>query len=147
MLFRLKHACGTFQQSMDVLLRKTKSAIWSCLFRWHRHFLANARRTYRLCSKFIDVIIRRRVALNQKKCQIFTYSIDYLGHVIRTGRLEISTRKKNAISRLEHPTNVPELRSFLELCNTFCCFVLHFTRVFVSRNKSFVKVNGRLLTD
>lgn len=53
------------------------------------------------------------VVLKLKKFALFTNSVDYLGHVIRSGLLEIANHTTVAVGELKVPKTVTELRSFL----------------------------------
>lgn len=61
-----------------------------------------------------------------KKCPFSTETVDYLGHVIRPGKLEVAFHTTAAIDGLKHPTKVTELRYLLGLCNVFPSFVPNF---------------------
>lgn len=45
--------------------------------------------------------------------------MNYLGHVIQHDRPIISTKATEEIGGLEHPTNVPSLKSFPDPCDKF----------------------------
>lgn len=52
--------------------------------------------------------------------------MDYLGQVIRPGKIATSDKETDAIRGLMQLTNVTELKSFLGLCNVFHRFVPNF---------------------
>lgn len=56
-----------------------------------------------------------RVTLNLKKGEIFKMGKDFLGNVVRQGRLEVSTWTIDAICRLKQPSTLLKLWSFLGL--------------------------------
>lgn len=75
------------------------------------------------------------VTLNRKKPEFSTNCIDYLGHVTRPARLEVSTRATDAICELKFLTTVTKLRSLSGLCLVFRQFVPKFARVAAPLNK------------
>lgn len=84
------------------------------------------------------------MTFNSKKCEIFTNCIHHLGHVICPECVEGSTRKIDAVQRINHPTILWELRTFHGLCNVFRRFVPNFDNVVAPRNKKLRK--GHLQT-
>lgn len=77
--------------------------------------------------------------MNLKKFEFFTNRIDYLGHGIHPGHLEVSTETIVAIRRLEYPTAVTEIRSLLGLCHAFCRAVPNSTRAAALLNEKLPK--------
>lgn len=58
-----------------------------------------------------------------KKRKFFAETIDYLGHIIWPGRLELAEHITDDVAKLEHPSILTELCSFLSLCNIIRRFV------------------------
>lgn len=79
--------------------------------------------------KVLTLLHDAGVTLQLKKCKFFTETINYLGHVIRPRRLDISSHTTDAIRGLKALTSLTELRSFLGLCNVFRRFVPNFARL------------------
>ena len=57
------------------------------------------------------------LSLKLKKCHFFAETVDYLGHVIRPGRLGVAKKNTTALQKAPIPRTQTELRSFLGLCN------------------------------
>lgn len=78
---------------------------------------------------------------------LHTTCIKYHGHVIaiRPWRVEVSTRTIDAVSGLEQPNSLTELRTFLEMCNIFLRFVPKFACIAAPIIKKLCKF--QLLTD
>ncbi len=66
------------------------------------------------------------VSLKLKKSDFFTQSVNYLGHVIRPGRISLAEKNTQALSEFKHPSAQTELRSFLGICNVYRRFVPNF---------------------
>ena len=64
-----------------------------------------------------------------KKCKFFTTTVEYLGHIIKPGRLEIDQVNKQSLRQAKPPTTKSELRAFLGLCNVYTRFIDNFTNV------------------
>jgi hypothetical protein len=69
----------------------------------------------------LDAVLHRLysagLSLNLKQCKFFQESVDYLGHVIRPGKLAVAEKNTKALKTARPPTTQSELRSFLGLCN------------------------------
>jgi hypothetical protein len=69
------------------------------------------------------------LSLKLKKCHFFKDAVDYLGHVIRPGRLEVADRNTDALKEAKLPKTQTELKSFLGLCNVYRHFVARFSAI------------------
>jgi hypothetical protein len=67
------------------------------------------------------------LSLKLKKCHFFSDTVDYLGHVLRPGRLGVAEKNTTALRTAPLPRTQTELRSFLGLCNVYRRFVPHFS--------------------
>lgn len=74
-----------------------------------------------------------------KECLLFAEKTNYLGHVIRPGRLETSEVTTAAVCELKHSTTETELRSFSGLCSVFHRFVPNVSKVEIPLNKKLRK--------
>lgn len=66
----------------------------------------------------LRMLLDAEVTLKLNNCQLFTDKIDYLGHIMRPGRLEAGIHTPDAIRGLKEPTIVTELRWLLGLCKS-----------------------------
>ena len=69
------------------------------------------------------------VSFKLTKCDFFTKSANYLGHVIQQGRLSLAEKNIQALREAKHPTTQTEARSFLGICNVYRRFVPNFVQV------------------
>lgn len=69
------------------------------------------------------------VSLKLPKCNFFETSVDYLGHVVRPGKVEVATRNFEAMKQSQAPANQTYLRCFLRICKVYRRFVPNFSQV------------------
>ena len=83
--------------------------------------------------KDVEVILQalqqEGFSLKLKKCKFFEDSVEYLGHIIRPGELQVHPKNFKALSEATTPRTQTELRSFLEMCNVYRRFVYHFAKI------------------
>ena len=77
--------------------------------------------------------------MNMRKCNFFSKTVDYLGHVIRPGRLAVAEKNISAVREATYPRTQTELRSFLGTCNVYRRFVPNFAHVAAPLNQLLTK--------
>lgn len=71
------------------------------------------------------LLIEAGVTLKLRTCECFTNSIDYLGHLICPGRLEVANHATDARPVLKKPTTKTIIPSFIVLFRTFSALRHH----------------------
>lgn len=106
MPFGMKNAPGMFQRVIEVILAtvKCKYALiyWGdviIFLKTSGEFLTHVASVLRLLSK-------AGVKLKLKKCHFFTETIDYFGHVITQGKLDLASHAPDANHGIIEPTKV-----------------------------------------
>ena len=61
-----------------------------------------------------------------RKCQVFPESIQYLGHIIKEGKISADRSKLDKIREWPFPQTGNEMPSFLGLCNYYSSLIPHF---------------------
>lgn len=69
------------------------------------------------------------VTLKPAKCHLFEQKVDYLGHVVLPGKLQVAQKKVALLKECKYPTNRSEMRTFFRLCNIYRRFFPKFARV------------------
>ena len=129
MPFGLTNAPASFQRALDMILTNYK---WkTCLVYLDDIivFSNSIEEHIRHVDEILDCLKRSGITLKIKKCKFFTKSVEYLGHIIRPGRLEIDHAHTASLKEALPPKNKSELRSFLGLCNVYRRFVHRFSHV------------------
>ena len=139
MPFGLRNAPGTFQRAIDVILAQVRWQYSLVYLDDIVVFSKTGEEHIDHVRSVLSLLADAGVTLKLKKCFFFTDKIDYLGHVIRPGKLQIAEHTTDAIRQLQAPTNLTELRSFLGLCNVFRRFVPNFARIAAPLNRKLRK--------
>ena len=135
MPFGLCNAPATFQRAMDILLAGLR---WkSCLVYLDDIIVFSRTAEEHLVhvKEILEKLQDAGVSLKLKKCRFFAETVDYLGHVVRPGLLEVATKNTAAIDGFEEPKTQTHLRSFLGVCNVYRRFVPNFAQVSAPLNE------------
>jgi len=65
--------------------------------------------------------------LHSGKCKFFQESVEYLGHVIYPGGLEVQQTKMEVIACIPRPMDVSRVYAFMGLANYYCKYVKSFS--------------------
>lgn len=135
MPFGLTNAPASFQRAMDILLSpfQCKSCIVylydTIIFSktWKDHF-----------EHVEDILIALEgacVKLKHRKCELFVEKIKYLGHIVRTGSIEVDQARMAALREVKHPRDQTKLRSFQVCCNLYHPFFTNYAKLAHSLNQ------------
>ena len=139
MPFGLTNAPASFQRALDLILTKYK---WKTCLIYLDDIIVYSK-TVEEHINHVDDILRclsaAGVTLKIKKCKFFTTTVEYLGHVIKPGQLEIDPTNTKSLREALPPTNKSELRSFLGLANVYRRFIDNFSTIAGPLNRSLKK--------
>lgn len=139
MPFGLRNAPGTFQRAADVILANVK---WQFSLAYLDDVIVYSRTLsehHEHVRTILELLSNAGVTLRLRKCFFFQESIDYLGHIVRPGKLSVAAKTCEAVQRARPPTTQTELRSFLGLCNVYRRFVPSFARIAAPLNRNLMK--------
>ena len=142
MPFGLTNAPATFQRAVDMILGRYR---WkSCLVYLDDIIVFSKTKEDHVqhVKEVLSTLKEVDFSLKLKKCEFFTQTVDYLGHVIHPGRLEVAKKNTEAVKNFKPPRNQTELRSFLGLCNVYRRFVPNFARTSAPLN---TPTKGRII--
>ena len=117
------------QRAVDIILSRVK---------WHHALVYlddviiysyDVREHFNHVHEVLSVLKDAGISLKLTKCRFLEASVDYLGHVIRPGKLKIASNNLKAIELAKSPGNQTELKSFLGVCNVYRRFVPNFARI------------------
>ena len=127
--FGLRNAPATFQRAIDIILSGVK---WkTCLVYLDDVIVFSKSKKDHLAhvAEALTLLGNAGLSLKLKKCHFFAEAVDYLGHVIRPGRLGVAEKNTTALKTAPLPRTQTELRSFLGLCNVYRRFVPKFSAI------------------
>lgn len=113
MPFGLCNAPATFQRALDMLLAGYR---WrSCLVYLDDVIIFSKTKEQHLLDvhEILDVLHTGGLSLKLRKCHFFPDCVNYLGHIVRLGKLEVAMRKIDCLRHAKHPTTQTQLRFFL----------------------------------
>ncbi len=129
MPFGLTNAPATFQRGLDMVLSKYK---WKTCLVYLDDVIIYSKTVKDHINHVDEVLTCLReagITLKISKCSFFSDKIEYLGHVIKPGRLEVDEANTKSLRDALPPTTKTQLRSFLGLVNVYRRFIKNFPEV------------------
>lgn len=113
--------------------------VCSLLIGPHRRFLEVTRGPHQTNWHVLRVLYEATVTLGQSKLKFLPDTIDYLGHGIRPGLLEVAEHSTDAVVKLNNFTTQTKLRSIVVFYNVFKEIVPNFCQPCKPFNKKLRK--------
>jgi Reverse transcriptase (RNA-dependent DNA polymerase) len=129
MPFGLRNAPATFQRTVDIVLSGLRRKTCLVYLDDTIVFYHSPEEHARNLDEVLSLLYGAGLSLKLAKCAFFRDTVNYLGQVIRPGKLEVATKNTDALKTAKPPTTQTELRSFLGLCSVYRRFVLSFAKV------------------
>lgn len=73
----------------------------------------------RQVDEILTILEKARLPLTLKKCHFFPRLVDYFGHIIRPGLLELATKNLEGLKTAISPTTHTDVRSFFKICTFY----------------------------
>jgi len=126
--FGLCNAPATFQRALDMILSGVK---WQNVLVYLDDlniFSADAEAHMPHLDTVLTLLGKHGATLKAQKCHLFSNEVEYLGHVVRPGRLSVNEKNLKSIKKAVFPKTQTQLRSFLGICNVCRRFTVDFAK-------------------
>lgn len=110
-----------------------------CVFGRYLNFLTKRRRTHGTHCKHTNHDPKRGHDSKAQKCYFLQQRVDYLGHIVSPGKLEVASKTVEAVQKVRPSHDVSSVRSFLGICNVYRRFMPNFARIEVTLTKNLKK--------
>jgi len=117
--FGLCNASAPFQRAIDMILSGVK---WKNVLVYLDDliiFSADAESHLSHLDTVLTLLGKHGVTLKAQNCHLFTNEVEYLGHVVRPGRLSVNEKNLKTIKKASFPQTLTQLRSFLGMCDVY----------------------------
>jgi reverse transcriptase-like protein len=131
MFFGLTNSPATFQTMMDDIFQDKIAQGWlkiymdDLIIASEEDEIVHQQRVDRILQKIKD----HDLFLKAKKCSFHKKQVEYLGVIIRQGKVEMDPVKVEGIVKWPTPTTIKDVRSFLGFCNFYRSFIANFSMV------------------
>jgi hypothetical protein len=125
----LKNAPSTFQRLIDRMRSGLKDV---CVLAYLDDLLVISADIEQHLKDLQQVFERLRLfnlTANREKCVFARDRVTYLGHVVSSRGIEADPTKVQAVLEMKPPTNLKELRTFLQACSWFRKFIPQFSDI------------------
>jgi len=145
LLFGLYNTPATFQRAIAMILTRVK---WQNVLVYLDDliiFSADAESHLSHLDTVLTLLGKHGVILKAQKCHLFRDMVEYVGHVVRPGRLSVNEKNLEAIKKASFSQTQTQLRSFLGMCSVYRRFTVVFAKTAKPlNNMNSVKLPKRL---
>lgn len=123
MPFGLKNAPSIFQRCVDDILRDFVGKFVHVYIDDVLIYSSSEEEHIQHISQVFDVLNKATLKISDEKSKFFQEEVEYLGHIIRHGRITTNPEKIAAIENFPVPQTVKDLRGFLGLTGYYRKFI------------------------
>jgi len=127
--FGLCNASATFQRAMDMVLACVKWQICLVYLDDVIVFSGSPEEHLQHLDEVLTLLGKAGVTLKASKCHFSQEEVEYLGHVIRTGRVHVLEKNFWALRGLRFPETQNQMKSFLGISGVYRRFVADFAKI------------------
>ncbi|CAN8061906.1 unnamed protein product [Agarophyton chilense] len=130
---------ATFQRALDIIPSKVKRTTALVYIDDVIIYSRSVEEDFAHVCTVQTLLAEAGVTLKLRKCVFFTRTVEYLGHIIGPGTLEVSPSNIRAVLEVKLPRSQTDVRSFIGLCNVYRRFVKGFAKIEAPLNKKLQK--------
>ena len=123
MQFRLINILVTFQKRINSILGEHLNKFVIVYLNNIIIYLENKEEHREHVKQVLKRLQEEQMLVAIKKCEFFTRKTNFIGFIIKLGKISIDPKKVKAIVSWQEPENVIQLRSFLGFCNYYRRFI------------------------
>jgi len=125
----LCNAPATFQRAMDMILAGEKWQICLVYLDDVIVFSRSPEEHLQHLDEVLTLLGKAGVTLKARKCHFFQEEVEYLGHVIRPGRVHVLGKNLRALRGLRYSETQTQMKSFLGMRGVYRRFVADFAKI------------------
>lgn len=129
MPFGLKNAPSIFQRCVDDLLRPYIGKFAYVYMDDVLIFSNSPDEHIKHIETVINALHMANMKISGEKSHFFTTSVEFLGHIIKNGRITVDPKKTETIRNYPIPKTLKELRSFLGLTGYYRKFIMDYAKI------------------
>lgn len=129
MPFGLKNAPSIFQRCVDDILRPYIGKFAYVYIDDVLIFSNSEQEHIEHITTIINALHDANMKIANEKSHFFSTSIEFLGHIIKNGRITVDPRKTETIQKYPIPKTLKELRSFLGLTGYYRKFIRDYAKI------------------
>lgn len=129
MPFGLKNAPSIFQRCVDDILRPYIGRFAYVYIDDVLIFSSTPEEHMEHITTIINALHRANMKISSEKSHFFKTSVEFLGHIIKNGRITVDPQKTEAMQNYPIPRNLKELRSLLGLTGYYRKFIKDYAKI------------------
>lgn len=129
MPFGLKNAPSIFQRCVDDIFRPYIGKFAYVYIDDVLIFSNSEEEHIEHITTIVNALHDAHMKISSEKSHFFNTSVEFLGHIIKNGRITVDPQKTETIEKYPIPTTLKELRSFLGLTGYYRKFIKDYAKI------------------